>query len=435
MAAGVAARGGRWVPALALALAAALPAAVVRAPLLTVAGVAAAVGAAFLLLRLEAAVLVFVGLAPFEDYASAVSGASVKLAGLLLFAAWGLRLLTDRERVRLRHPGVRAAFALLFVVLASAVLHANPPAGTSVVIRYVSFIGAFIVLTDVLRGPLAPRRVAEVYVLSCAAAAACGLVESVVLGEYRAAGPLGDANDFAFFMVAAVPVALALRTYGRRRLWIACAALCLAAVFGSLSRGAVLGLLVTAVWALLAGHIKLRTAAWTAVVVTGALAMVVALVPALVSEKIEAKNKVADTNDDERKIRWLVTTEMTADHPVLGIGPGGFQTEYGRYVGDRETNPTHQLKVAHQMYLEVAAELGALGLVAFLLVLLYGWSSARAVARARDPERALAVGVQAGLLGMAVAAMFLTEQYYLPVWLFPAMGIALELRRAPASMS
>ncbi|HWL36819.1 MAG TPA: O-antigen ligase family protein [Frankiaceae bacterium] len=425
-------RRGRWVPALALAVAAALPAAVVRAPLLSVAALGAAVGAAFLLLRLDAAVLVFVGLAPFEDYASAVSGASVKLAGLLLFAAWGLRLLTDRTRERLRHPGVRAAVVLLFVVMASALMHTNPPAGTSVVVRYVSFIGAFVVLADVLRGTVAPRRCAEVYVISCALAAVCGLFESLVQGDYRAAGPLGDANDFAFFLVAAVPIALALRTYGRRRLWLACAAVSLAAIAGSLSRGAALGLVVVVLWAVAVGHIRPRTAAWSAAFVVASLVVVAVLVPALVSEKLDAKNKVAATNVDERKIRWLVTTEMAADHPVLGIGPGGFETRYEEYVGDRDFNPTHQLKVAHQMYLEVAAELGFVGLTAFLLIGITGWTSARRVVRARGPDRALAVGVQGALLGMAVAAMFLTEQYYLPVWLFPAMGIGLELRRATA---
>ena len=427
--AAVADRRPRWVAALTLALAAALPAAVVRAPLLSVAALAAATGAAFLLLRLELAVLLFVALAVFEDYATLLSGASVKLAGLLLFAAWVLRLLADRSRERLRHPGVRAAVALLLVVLASALLHANPPAGPSVVIRYVSFIGAFVVLVDVLRGPLSPRRCAQVYVLSCAAAAVCGLTESLLLGEYRAAGPLGDANDFAFFMVAAVPLALALRTYGHRRLWILCAALCVGAIAGSLSRGAALGLVVTAVWAVAAGHIRPRTVAWSAAMVTAALAVVVALVPALVTEKLEAKNKVAATNVDERMIRWLVSAEMTADHPVLGIGPGGFVTHYDRYVGDRDNNPTHRLEVAHQMYLEVAAELGVVGLAAFLAIGLIGWRAARRVVLARGPDRAMAVGVQAGLVGMAVAAVFLTEQYYLPVWLFPAMGIGLELRR------
>jgi len=418
---------GRWVAALALALAAALPAAVVRAPLLTVAGLGAAVGAAFLLLRLEAAVLVFVALAPFEDYANAVSGQSVKLAGLLLFAAWGLRLLADRSRERLRHPAARAAFALLVVVLVSAQLHTNPPAGTEVLVRYVSFVGAFLVLADVLRGPLSPRRVAEVYVLSCAAAAVCGLFESLVQGDYRAAGPLGDANDFAFFLVAAVPLALALRSYGRRRLWTACALVSLAAIAGSLSRGAALGLAVVTVWAVLGGHIKARTAAWSAAFVVVALVLVALLVPALVTEKVEAKNKVAATNVDERKIRWLVTAEMAADYPVLGIGPGGFRTHYDRYVGDRDPNPIHELKVAHQMYLEVAAELGLLGLVAFLAIGVAGW---RAAGRAAAADRALAVGIRAAMLGMAVAAVFLTEQYYLPVWLFPAMAVALELRRA-----
>jgi O-antigen ligase len=118
---------------------------------------------------------------------------------------------------------------------------------------------------------------------------------------------------------------------------------------------------------------------------------------------------------------------MTADNPVLGLGPAGFRENYAQYVDYRTTDPTHPIDVAHEMYLEVAAELGLPALVAFLAVIGFGFAGAYR-ARSTGPDPGLAAGVLAAVVGTLVAAAFLTEQYYLPVWLLAALGAALDPR-------
>jgi hypothetical protein len=409
-----------------LLLAVLVPAAVVRSPVLALAGVVALAGAVTMLLRLEVAVLAFIAVAPFEDYANNAFGPAVKLLGLGVFAAWALRLLLDPSRTRLRHPAVRTALVLLALATAATVAHGNP-GGVVILSRYASFLLAFVVLVDVFRGSLHPRRAAAAFTLACAAASGVSLLGFFSGAHYRAEGPLGDANDFAFFLVGGFMLALGL-SRGRRR-WLLVAALLLGTTFATLSRGAVVGVLVAALWALAKGHIKPRTAFTSAVLASAAVVLVALFVPALITDKLQAKSKVAQANVDQRRIRWVAATEMTVDYPLLGVGPGGFVANYDRYVDFRDPDPLHPLSVAHTLYLELAAELGAPALVAFLWLMWLGYAGAERVRASRvSQDAALALGVQGGLIAMAVAAVFLTEQYYLPLWLFAALGVGLQMR-------
>ncbi len=78
------------------------------------------------------------------------------------------------------------------VVLASAVLHDNGSDGSEVLSRYLSFLGALIVLVDLMSEDLPVRRVLVVFVTSCAAAGVIGLigfVNGVAAGQRSARRP------------------------------------------------------------------------------------------------------------------------------------------------------------------------------------------------------------------------------------------------------
>jgi putative inorganic carbon (HCO3(-)) transporter len=113
-------------------------------------------------------------------------------------------------------------------------------------------------------------------------------------------------------------------------------------------------------------------------------------------------------------LRW--TWAMIRDHPWLGVGPGAFPvalTHYQRipYVGGE--NP-------HNLYLEVAAEYGAVAgiLVSACLILILGQAI---MAARRLPEGSPARGRLAALVG-AVAA-FATHSAFDLDWSFPAIAL------------
>lgn len=408
-------------------------AAAVASPSLALLGAVAVTVVALMVLRLEWALLAYVAIEPFGDLVATIHPAAVKGMGALLFGAWALRLVLDDRRPDLRRPGVVAAGVLALVVIASMVAAGASGAGTGAgpAIRYLSYIGVLVVLVDTLvsagPGRLALlRRIAAAYVLSCTAAAAVGLAGFLAHGG-RAAGPLEDANDFAFFLVTAWPVALWLaQTSGRlgRGYGVASVVLVVGAC-ATLSRGALLALAVMVVVALVVGLLRARVLLVGAVVTGLVLAIGFAAFPDLVNQSLAEKEHVASSNVASRFTTWAMAADMTAERPLLGQGPGGFGVEAPRFVPAGAVNVTES--VAHQMYLDVAAELGLLGLGAFLLVIVHGLLGAFRARRGPVPgERAAADVVLVALTGALVGACFLSEQYYLPVWLLVAIGIALE---------
>jgi O-antigen ligase/polysaccharide polymerase Wzy-like membrane protein len=409
---------------------------VVVAPRMTLEVVAAVVVVGALLLRVEWAALVFVAVEPFEDYAKSISGSAVKILGALLFLAWLIRLPARPRSDSLRHPVVIGAFSLLGVLLASTVLHSNGSLGTEVALRYVSYLGALIVLAQRMRDTLPARRVAVTYVAAITVAAVVGIV-AYFGGELRAGGPISDPNDFAFFLVGSLPLLAVLRSGSRWRLGYDAAGIAvLLALLLTYSRGGLAAVAAMVLYALITGRIRLRIVATVAVVAAIVGIGIYAVHPSTIDTSLHAKGQVAQQNVDERLKRWQVAAEMAADNPVFGLGPAGFRENYDRYVQHRVTDPNHPLDVSHDTYLEVAAELGLAGLAAFLAVLGFGFAGARRRALSArgsdDPDARLAEAVCIAFVGTVVAAFFLTEQYYLPLWLLAAFGAALDPIRRDA---
>jgi O-antigen ligase len=62
---------------------------------------------------------------------------------------------------------------------------------------------------------------------------------------------------------------------------------------------------------------------------------------------------------------WTAAAKMILDRPVLGVGPGTYRLRYAGYIGlGAGAVETH----SNNLYLQLAAETGILGLLAFLLV-------------------------------------------------------------------
>lgn len=97
-----------------------------------------------------------------------------------------------------------------------------------------------------------------------------------------------------------------------------------------------------------------------------------------------------------RDAYWTVAAGVFADHPVQGAGSGAFVVEWAR---EREIEES--VRDAHSLYLETAAELGLVGLLALGLFFAGVGAAARAAHR-RDA--ALAAGPCAALIVFVVHA-------------------------------
>ena len=100
-----------------------------------------------------------------------------------------------------------------------------------------------------------------------------------------------------------------------------------------------------------------------------------------------------------RIVLWRNAARMIADHPIFGVGTGGFQTAYAPYVrgvagwqGDESGDP-------HNQYVKFQAEQGIFGLAAFLFFIYSVFRCA-----APPPWRALAAAALIGWCAISIAS-------------------------------
>lgn len=413
-----------------LAAAALLPALLVRDAWTGTALILAGVGVLLLLVRVEWTLTLLVALTPLEDaLAAQVHPQTTKAMGALLFAALVVRLLARRVVVP-GHAAHRCLVLFLLLLLAASAAHSNGAAGLEVLLRYFSFAGVFLAAVVVFQDPVQLPRVLGAYVLGCGLAAALGLHFFISGAGSRASGPLRDPNDLAFVLVVAVPLAIVLQRRDGRRIWGALALLCVVGAAATISRGGLAALLALAVWAVVTGVVRPRVVAGSLVLVLASVLALVVAAPAQVSRALDQKSNVASSNIDTRVMRWRAAVQMTGDHPLLGLGPAGFRLNYDAYTDGYDPATVENGTVAHQMFLEVAAEAGFPALLAFSGFVGVALLSAGRVRR-RGPtthQRLLGAGVEAGLIATVTCSLFLTEQYYAPLWVLAGAAVALEQR-------
>ncbi|MCR3753828.1 O-antigen ligase family protein [Lentzea californiensis] len=365
-----------------------------------------------------------VALAPLEGYLLQVQGQSAKVVPAMLIGVW-LFSLYQQRRLPAPHPLHLVVALLAVVLLATSAVHVAEPFTLEYLVRWVPFLVIAVVLADVAAREVPVRALLAATVAGAVVAAAGGLL-SVAGGSLRATGPLEDPNDLAFFLVAALPLLVALPARGRSRIvLLLLGAVLVAGAAATFSRGGGIALACALVWLIARRALPVR-----AVVVTAAVAGVAALVfasaaQAELSRAFQEKSHIAGTNADTRMLRWQAASRMLAGNPVLGVGPGGFRQEYASAGHNAEID--EQTPVAHNLFLEVAAELGVPGFALLIAFVAVGFVAGERALR-RGADRREAVAVQAALIAVLIASIFLSEQYYLPLWSLVALAVAIERR-------
>jgi hypothetical protein len=131
--------------------------------------------------------------------------------------------------------------------------------------------------------------------------------------------------------------------------------------------------------------------------------------PSSVDPRFGSSTSRLASADSPRYEYWRVAIESFADHPVQGVGAGGFAVEWLRER--KEANPARD---AHSLPIETLAELGLLGGVALALMATGVALCTRRVLRA-DP--ALAAGPAAALVAYAFHASIDWD------WEMPALSL------------
>ncbi|HET6547254.1 MAG TPA: O-antigen ligase family protein [Solirubrobacter sp.] len=404
------------------------------------AGLAAAIAAALVVLRVEALLLVLVAALPWEgalDFPSE-SVSVVKILGVLLFAGWILQAASGTLRVQF--PEGLIPIALFgFAIGLSLLFSPDPADGMVKALRYVLFIVFVFLVIQIVVDRTQVKRILRVFVLSAAVAAAWALFRFLIVGDVpRAAGPITDPNDFGYLEACALPLAgyLLVSERAARPLWALCFALMCGAVLASLSRGALVGLGGLLLWALLTRRVPIGGAVLGAATVLAVGALALVIWSPVINDRLASHNKIAEQNVDTRIAFWSGAIRMWEDRPLTGVGVGRFGVEAPNYV--RNSRIVLDRPVTHNAYLEILAESGLIGLIAFGAFLMETWGLlARAIrtSRARldaDGSR-LATAMQGTLVVAMVSGTFISAEVTMPFWMIGALAVVVAGTAAGAA--
>ena len=385
-------------------------------------------------------------------FAEVVSPVTV-LAAVVL-AVWLWRVLSGSEKIEFSHMQLPLAVFLLWGI---AGIYGALDVGTAIKVLSIFVMGAsvYLVTSQTIRSP------EEAHGIMWAAAVTVGItvLYTVVAGfggsmsevyqtdeggqSYaRFGGIFGHPNLLGGFLALAIPSMVALaasETVWWRRL--SGSLLVMAAMAGlvfTYSRGAWLG---TGVGLLILLPV-LGRGFW---LILGAVLLGPVLVGMVTSAGavLARLDSIAAVGSDpalmERLEIWGMAFRLVAEHPLLGVGLGNFQAAYGRLMVPDLPLLTYPLELpehAHNLFLNLAVEVGLVGVSAFAWLLAVAFLRVRQIKRFADWRVGVwSMGLAAGLVAISVQALVdvVVYQGFVAILFFTYLGVIDAFKRFDGS--
>jgi probable O-glycosylation ligase (exosortase A-associated) len=259
------------------------------------------------------------------------------------------------------------------------------------------------------------------------------LTSSMRVAAFKAGVFMGDGNDFAWGLIALMPLPFYLMA-GRHALLLrlvgfAGAAAVMFGVVGTQSRGATLGIVAAGLYYFVVlSKRRLVTLVVIAVLAGGALA----LSPESYLGRVTETDVANDSSAQGRLRAWRSAVRMALDYP-LGVGAGSFNSAYGRFYIEAPDGVYASARwiSAHSIYFKVLGEFGFVGLALLIGLLTANVRDNRRSQRAaRDhPDHVMIEDrwpalLNLGMTGYAVAGAFLGGLTYPHLYLLSGLIVA-----------
>ncbi len=270
-------------------------------------------------------------------------------------------------------------------------------------------------------------------------------------GSWRpGAGPAFDSNESALMFLVLLPLALYLasRKGWWRVLWYACAVLLLVAIVKTGSRGGFVGLMVMGAWQV--AHAPPRRRLRQIVLAVAGILVFAASANETTKQRFTSIfEPTEDYNFDAREGRfevWKRGVKYMYTHPLQGVGIKNFGIAEGMISGKADLGYGIKFSAAHNSFVEIGAELGVLGLIAFTMTLWTAFKGLGPVALASrqargrprpvidlaHDEAVLGSSLRAALVAFAAAGFFLSFAYHPITYFLIALCVGGRLGIPPA---
>ncbi len=328
------------------------------------------------------------------------------LVGVLVMV-WLWQSLVEKDEIKfswMQLPLI--VFLLVGVVGLYGALDTGVAARTLIVFAMGATV--YVVTSQMIRSPEEMRKVVWAVAVATAAmglyAVATGLGESGVQSysgqqsEVRTEGLFTHPNQLGGFLALAIPPVAALAVseavLWRRALGYLLFAAALLGLVLTYSRGAWIGTSV----GLLVLVLMLRKGSW---LLPGAI-LAGAFTSGAILERLRSISTAGSDPAVTNRFEIMETAlRLITEHPFFGVGLGNFPAAYGSLMVSNLPMLSYSLEVpphAHNLLVNLAVEVGLVGLLAFVAMLAAATLKALRAYRTGEPRtRALALGIAAGL--------------------------------------
>jgi len=271
--------------------------------------------------------------------------------------------------------------------------------------------------------------------------------------EARIGGPVGDPNFFGQILVMIVPLVACLLNQARtgwQRCWILSGGvLIVGATVQTYSRGAAIALVVVIFLSALSFVPPKRKSLVVVVLVGGFF-----LLPQNFVERVKTIRELLPSGETEtirpdssiqvRRLLNQVAWRQFLGNPLIGVGVGSYSARFSEYSGEvssaaRSYKDPGARRYPHSLYLEIAAETGALGLTTFGLVLVACFAmlsgARRDLLATGDPTTAcFARALQIALVAYLVTSLFLHGEFARYLWMVFGFASAVYRTSTPGNV-
>ena len=253
----------------------------------------------------------------------------------------------------------------------------------------------------------------------------------------RLAGPIGEQNRYAQVLLVLMPLVI-VRARAERKRWLRLAAagaglLILGGILLTFSRGAAVAGAVVLLLLVVIREVRLRHVLGLAAVLVVVTSLVAPdfVVRVASLEGVGALNS-EDSSEPDGAILGRATSNLAAwnvfsDHPFLGVGPSQYFRLYSEEAAnDLDLRRFDSNRRAHNLYLEIAADSGMIGLLSFLAAVgatMVQLFRLRRRFRATRPDLAsYATSFLVALVAYLVTGTFLQLSYQRYFWILVALA-------------
>lgn len=372
-----------------------------------------------------------------EDWIPGLSSVPLaKIAGVLALVAFLLSL----DQIRQRLPR-----EVIFVVLLTGQLFLTVPMSSvwrggalNTTLDFAKVVLVVLVMVMAVNTLARLRQLLFIQAASVAAISAVAVWKGRVLGgrlEGVLNGNYSNSNDLAVSIVISLPLCLALLYLSKSAVWRAAWALAMAIMaYATLLTGSRAGFIALAVavsvclWEFAIRGRRMYLVALAA----GLGAILLISSGSTLGDRLretfssgDPSSSTAYTSSQQRQQLLWRSLEITAKHPLFGVGPGNFPIVSGSW------------HVTHNSYTQMSSEGGIPALIFYVTILWYGFRNlerTRKFSTGNAQVKLLAGALRASLAGFVVGSVFASYAYqFFPYFLVAYTTVLLRIARGAAA--